>query len=136
MSRRACYSCGVSYPDDNAWCKTVTGSKWPRDGQVEIQNMIKSYASHRRTDIIETGDTIVFDGFLGIGFEISKGSFGSIFAADFVDGQYKYTTDDADSEYIIHNWVTCRVIVKLFPKTSDNDDGYFLKEVIDLVLEM
>ena len=62
--------------------------------------------------------------------EISKGSFGSIFAADFVDGQYKYTTDDADREYIIHNWVTCRIVVKLFPKTSDNDDGNFLKEVL------
>jgi len=65
--------------------------------------------------------------------EISKGSFGSIFAADFVDGQYQFTTDDADSEYIIHNWVTCRVIVKLFPKTSDNDDGNFLKEVLDSI---
>src|SRR6185312_10462664 len=35
----------------------------------------------------------------------SKGSIGSIFA-----------TDDADSEYIIDNWVTCRVIVKLVRK--------------------
>ena len=45
---------------------TVTGSKWSRDGQVEIQDMIKSYAGHKRMDIIKT---VVFDGFLGIGFK-------------------------------------------------------------------
>src|SRR6185295_10525995 len=134
VSRRACHSCGVSYPDDNAWCKDCDWKQvaegWT-SGNSEYDKIIRESQEngyHRNWHGYHCLRWIPWKR-LQNRVEISKGSFGSIFAADFVDGQYKYTTDDADSEYIIHNWVTCRVIVKLFPKMSDDSDGNFLKEV-------
>ena len=138
VSRRACHSCGIFYPNDNAWCKDCDGKQttegWT-SGNSEYDKVIRESqenAYNRDWHGYHCLRWIPWNRLQNM-VEISRGSFGSIFAADFVDGQYKFTTDDADSEYIIHNWVTCRVIVKLFPKTSDNDDGNFLKEVLDLI---
>ena len=137
ITRRACPTCGVFYPDDNAWCKTCDWKQltegWT-SGNADYDKVIRESQEkgrHKNWHGYHCLRWIPWKRLQNM-MEISKGSFGSIFAADFVDGRYKFTIDngeDTDGSYIIHNWVTCRVIIKVFA----NNEATFLKEVFNLM---
>ena len=136
ITRRACPTCGVFYPDNNEWCNVCDRKRltegWT-SGKSEYDKIIhdsQEKASHQNWHGYHCLRWIPDDQLKNL-VEIAQGPFGKLYVADFVNGLYACTfkeDENADNSFITHKWITRRVVVKTFADTPESE-AIFLQEV-------